>query len=137
MVMRIFHRLTNYLVCLAVVALLASQPVQAQNLNAKWSKQNVPEAPADLLFEKDLAYRTGHSRWQLNVIAPKEKSPNKRPAIVMIHGGGWNSNDHYRFSSLGFHLAREGYVVFAPTHRMIKDAPFPACLEDIKNVVRW
>ena len=28
-------------------------------------------------------------------------------------------------------------VVMLPTYRMIKDAPFPACLHDVKNAIRW
>lgn len=98
---------------------------------------NVPEVPADVIFERDVPYRKGHDRWVLNVIAPREESKIARPAIVVVHGGGWGGNDHYCLSSLGFFLAQQGYVVVAPTHRMIQDAPFPACLEDIKNSIRW
>lgn len=98
---------------------------------------NVPEAPADVIFERDVSYRKGHERWVLNVMAPRAESKTPRPAIVLVHGGGWGSNDHYRFSSLGFFLAQQDYVVVAPTHRMIQDAPFPACLEDIKTSIRW
>jgi acetyl esterase/lipase len=121
---------------------LVNPPLQAQNrgwqnLNQKWSKTNQPKTPEDLNFERDVDYRKGHDRWVMNIISAKEKSHQTRPAIVVIHGGGWSGNDHYRFSSLGFRLAREGYVIFTPTHRMIRDAPFPACLQDIKTVVRW
>ena len=57
--------------------------------------------------------------------------------MVLVHGGGWSFGDHYRFTNMGFKFAREGYVVVLPSYRLYQDAPFPACLEDVKNAVRW
>lgn len=101
------------------------------------SKANIPKAPDDVVFERDIPYRKGSDRWLLNVISPKKKSWRKRAAIVLVHGGGWATGDHYRFSHLGFKLAQQGYVVITPTYRLYKDAPFPACLYDVKNAIRW
>jgi acetyl esterase/lipase len=38
---------------------------------------------------------------------------------------------------MGVRLAGEGYVVVLPTYRLMQDAPFPACLEDLKCAIRW
>ena len=121
-----------------VLGLAFLEPALAQkSLGTRRSMDNAREAPADVIFERDVPYRKGHDRWVLNVVTPKEESKVARPAIVVVHGGGWGGNDHYRFSSLAFFLAQQGYVAVAPTHRMIQDGPFPACLEDIKNSIRW
>jgi carboxylesterase type B len=72
------------------------------------SKTNIPKAPNDVIFEKDIVYRQGRERWVLNVIRPREESVDARPAIVLVHGGGWTGGDHYRFSRLGFTLAQQG-----------------------------
>lgn len=98
---------------------------------------NIPKAPNDVIFETDIAYRDGHERWVLNVIRPRKQSTDPRAAIVLVHGGGWTGGTHYGFSRRGFMLAQQGYVVILPTYRMIKDGPFPACLHDVKNSVRW
>lgn len=90
-----------------------------------------------MIFDKDLRYREEHDRWSLNVIRPKDASSEPRPAIVLVHGGGWTGGDYYRFSKMGFMFAQRGYVVMLPTYRMIKDSPFPACLHDVKNSIRW
>jgi acetyl esterase/lipase len=100
-------------------------------------RTNVPEAPDGVIFGKDLRYREEHDRWSLNVIRPKDASSEPRPAIVLVHGGGWTGGDYYRFSKMGFMFAQRGYVVMLPTYRMIKDSPFPACLHDVKNSIRW
>jgi len=101
------------------------------------SKTNVPSAPDDVIFERDIPYREGHGRWVLNVIRPRKTSERPRAVVVLVHGGGWNAGDHYRFSKMGFTFAQKGYVVITPTYRMIQDAPFPACLHDVKNAIRW
>lgn len=101
------------------------------------SRTTIPKAPDDVIFETDIAYRSGHDRWVLNVIQPRKESAERRAAIVLVHGGGWTAGDHYGFSRKGFMLAQQGYVVMLPTYRMIKDGPFPACLHDVKNSIRW
>ncbi|MFT5469360.1 MAG: acetyl esterase/lipase [Verrucomicrobiales bacterium] len=100
-------------------------------------KAEVPDAPAGLVFKRDIAYREGHARWILNVIHPAEPGSELRPAILVVHGGGWSAGDQYRFTRMGFMLAQEGFVVVLPTYRLMQDAPFPACLEDLKNAIRW
>ena len=49
--------------------------------------------------------------------------------------GPWG--DQNRFTKLGYDFAKEGYVAILPTYRLYRDGPFPACLEDVKNAIRW
>lgn len=119
------------------ITLLLVSTRSAEVLAEPPSKKNIPAAPDDIIFEKDIRYRKGHDRWVLNVIRPKVDSKHPRPAIVLVHGGGWSAGDHYRFSRMGFKLAQKGYVVITPTYRMMQDKPFPACLHDVKNTIRW
>ena len=69
------------------------------------SRKNISEAPGDVIFEKDIAYRQGHDRWLLNIIYPRKVSGKPVPALVLVHGGGWTGGDHYRFTRMGFTLA--------------------------------
>lgn len=126
-------RSLSALVLGTLVGLLFNFSAMAQQAE----RDDLPEVPQDLLFERDIAYREGHERWVLNVIAPKKPSTKPRPTVLLVHGGGWAGGDQYRFTKMGFTFAEEGYVVVLPTHRMYQDAPFPACLEDLKNAIRW
>ena len=117
----------------ALLAVLAAAELLAQEP----SKSNVPDTPEGLIFERDIPYREGHPRWVLNVIAPKQTTSEPRAAVVLVHGGGWSAGDQYKFSRMGFMLANQGYVVILPTYRLMQDAPFPACLQDLKNGIRW
>ena len=66
---------------------------------------------------------------------PKAPSNGLRPAIVFIHGGGWNSGSHY--NTFGAWLAERGYVVASIGYRLTTEAVWPAQIEDCKLGVRW
>ena len=85
----------------AMVALLPGSSTIAQ----QEARDGVPETPEGLLFERDIAYREGHERWVLNVIAPKKTSTTARPAVLLVHGGGWAGGDQYRFTKMAFTFA--------------------------------
>ncbi len=106
-------------------------------VHSQTTRANYPAPPEGVVFERDISYREGHPRWVLNMIVPEKPLSRLRPAVVLVHGGGWSSGDQYKFTKMGFMLAEEGYVVMLPTYRLIKDAAFPACVEDFKNSVRW
>ncbi len=122
----------NFSNAIVLFGVFCGSSTHAQTLEPK-----SPATPRGILFEKDIQYRKGHERWVLNVIRSSEISAEPQAAIVLVHGGGWSGGDQYRFSNMGFELAKKGYVVILPTYRMIQDGPFPACLNDVKNAIRW
>lgn len=123
------------LLCLAV--LLSTGISFIQSASGQATNKNCPTPPGGITLERDIPYRKGHDRWVLNMILPKKKSIRPRPAVVLVHGGGWAMGDQYKFTKMGYDFAEEGYVVMLPTYRLYRDAPFPACLEDVKNSIRW
>ena len=120
------------LTLLPMLAAISVSPAKSPD-----QRDDVPEPPPDVIFERDLPYREGHERWLLNVIRPKNPAEKPAPAVLLVHGGGWSTGDHYRFTKMGFTFAQKGYVVVAPTYRLVQDAAFPACLHDLKNAIRW
>lgn len=59
------------------------------------------------------------------------------PAIVLVHGGGWESDHRGMFEGHLTRLAEQGYVGADITHRLSDDATFPAPIEDVKYAIRW
>jgi acetyl esterase/lipase len=60
------------------------------------------------------------------------------PAIVNIHGGGWDSGTKGDvFASHCRWLARQGYVVFDINYRVSPVVMWPAHLSDVKQAIRW
>ncbi len=88
----------------------------------------------------DIAYRAGASKaWRLDLATPEDFGGDRHPALVIIHGGGWNagSKRDRAYRSLLVDYALKGYVTISVEYRFIKEAPFPACIEDVKCAVRW
>lgn len=59
------------------------------------------------------------------------------PALIMIHGGGWNSGDKSLQVPMAQMIAAKGYVTIPVEYRLIPEAVYPAGFNDIKAAVRW
>jgi len=104
------------------------------------SQSTIAPLPTDLKIVEDISYREGNSKaWKLDLIMPKVKGDKKRPALVFVHGGGWRNGDKRRgfFHSGAIEFAKKGYVCINVNYRLTNEAPFPACVEDVKCTVRW
>jgi acetyl esterase/lipase len=89
---------------------------------------------------KDIPYREGESdSWKLDLAMPANFGSELRPALVIIHGGGWafgsKSVDVYQKMMVAY--AQKGYVTINVEYRLTGEAEFPACIEDVKCAVRW
>jgi acetyl esterase/lipase len=75
----------------------------------------------------------------LDYLAPETRPGAALPALVWIHGGGWEAGDKRAgfAESLGPVMARAGFVSFSINYRLSDQATFPAQLHDVKAAVRW
>ncbi len=100
-----------------------------------WRKQ----AESPVLAELDVVYgRAGEVPLRLDVFRPREaKGP--RPAVLMIHGGGWVRGSKELEHLLADHLARAGFVAVAVGYRLAVDdaSRYPAQVDDVQRAVRW
>ncbi|HEY7127811.1 MAG TPA: alpha/beta hydrolase [Ktedonobacterales bacterium] len=64
-------------------------------------------------------------------------APDPRPAIVMIHGGGWVNGDKSLLASDCYALALRGFVVASINYRLAPASRWPAQLVDAQLAVRW
>lgn len=99
----------------------------------------------EIVLLRELRYREGNVRnWTLDLAMPKSDAGKPRPAIVVIHGGGWIEGDKSSFSTPKnpppgniMDFAKLGFVAVTINYRLAKEAPFPAALHDCKCAVRW
>jgi acetyl esterase/lipase len=102
-------------------------------------------AAAEITVLRDLRYREGPSKqWRLDLAMPKDLHGKPRPAVVVIHGGGWLEGDKSSFASREagvpgniVDFGDRGFVAVTINYRLSGEAPFPAALEDCKCAVRW
>jgi acetyl esterase/lipase len=90
---------------------------------------------------RDIEYVPGgHERQKLDLYLPKagevrSESSGRRPLIVWIHGGAWQSGSKDRPPAL--RLVEKGYAVASINYRLSQHAIFPAQIEDCKAAIRW
>lgn len=109
----------------------AVDPVQNKSLISEYKTITVT---------KDIPYRKGESdSWKLDLAMPENFGSELRPALVIIHGGGWafgsKSVDVYQKMMVAY--AQKGYVTINVGYRLTGEAEFPACIKDVKCAVRW
>ena len=66
-----------------------------------------------------------------------EYSPNRKPVLLYIHGGGWN-NLNRSVRNLNFlPYIDKGWAVVNIDYRLLNQAPFPACIIDCRYALNW
>ncbi len=60
-----------------------------------------------------------------------------RPAIVVLHGGGWRRGRREGVRGFGELLSAAGFVCLLPSYRLSTEAHWPAQLEDVKCAIRF
>jgi len=61
----------------------------------------------------------------------------KRAAVILLHGGGWGAGHRSDMHAYARLLAEHGFVAIAAEYRLVGEAPWPAQINDVKDVIRW
>lgn len=107
------------------------------------TEEKQPKASSELKSVKvidNIPYRDGDSKsWKLDLAMPENFGTTPRPAIVIVHGGGWRagSKKDLVYRDLLLDYAFQGYLTVSVEYRFDQETAFPACIEDVKCAVRW
>ncbi len=71
----------------------------------------------------------------LDIEWPDAGRAEARPAVIYVHGGGWNSGE--RGGSPNFLLTDAGFITLSIDYRLTGEASFPAQIHDVKAAIRW
>lgn len=110
-------------------------PPQAPVQMPASSAENAP-----IVTQPDVTYGTaGGHPLLLDIYEPAARVSGLRPAVVLIHGGGWNSLDRTTMRGMGTFLARSGFVAFSVDYRLMHGSEnlWPVQLDDVQHAVRW
>jgi acetyl esterase/lipase len=87
--------------------------------------------------QRDVLWRTvDGERLTADVYLPPTERTG-RPAVVMIHGGGWRQGDKQILARQSDELAKLGYVAVSINYRLAPAHPYPAAVDDVQAAVRW
>jgi acetyl esterase/lipase len=96
-----------------------------------------PEVPDDVEEIKDIEYKNIDGK-SLQLDLYKPKNPDEAaPLLVFIHGGGWKSGKRSDYLVYLVAFAQKGYMTATVSYRLLRDAPYPACAEDVTDAVQW
>ncbi|QDV24795.1 Arylsulfatase [Aureliella helgolandensis] len=98
----------------------------------------IPQTSLDSLDEKlDVTYaRYGERTLEMDLYRPKGIWGDL-PAIVCIHGGGWQKGSKINHRKVAQALAAQGFVAVSISYRLSGEAQFPAQIQDCKAAVRF
>ena len=75
---------------------------------------------------------------RLDILYPKAPSTQKRPGVIMFHGGGWiRSTKETMMQSFCLPYLERGFVVANVEYRVAGAAPAPAAVNDALNAAKW
>jgi len=96
-----------------------------------------PPVSNSIIIDSNLVYvEYGKRKLRLDIFYPKDKS-QKYPAVILVHGGGWQSGDKSQQFPMAQEIASAGFVTVAVEYRLSPEAKYPAAIVDLKSAVRW
>ncbi|NBV85918.1 MAG: alpha/beta hydrolase [Verrucomicrobia bacterium] len=150
-----FHALlpiTSFVCRVSFLLMVSALTLGAKAPNGLLGPGEPLKAPNGLecIVHRDLPYPTAYSSLRLDVYRPANDSEAKRPAVLLIHGGGWAFGDKGDAGQVrnALFLAEEGCVAVSINYtltlfsggtvrgRKLK-AAWPTNLFDCKSALRW
>ncbi len=96
------------------------------------------DAVAGRMQQTRVYYRSVDGRpLSLDIFAADGNAQALRPAVLLVHGGGWSSGDRSLMYPLADHLANHGYVAIPVEYRLSPEAQYPAAVDDLKHAITW
>ena len=101
------------------------------------------EIPMDIPHELDVSYLEGDRKEKADLYLPMNvPAGQKAPALILIHGGGFNDGDKRRYREINFgtNAAKRGYLAMSINYKLRKtkgQVTWPQCIYDVKEAVRW
>ena len=97
-----------------------------------------PSLPPGVRVHEGLVYSTiGTRELRMDILVPSAARETPRPAVILIHGGGWRSGDRSQTIPMARRLAEAGYVSAAVEYRLSPEALYPAAVHDLKAAIRF
>ncbi len=92
----------------------------------------------EFITQRDVTFTP--ASWPAPLVADfyQPKSSEPTPAVVLIHGGGWNKSERRRdMTGIAKKLVANGYFVMNTTYRLTPQWKFPAQSNDIDQAIQY
>jgi acetyl esterase/lipase len=103
---------------------------------AAWAQAPAVKIPDNIDVEANVAY-SKYPETKVDVYKPRD-GKGKRPAVVIIHGGGWTGGTKEAMvAQWVLPYVEKGFVAANVEYRLAKAATAPAAVEDVLAAARW
>ena len=94
---------------------------------------------ATVQIRRDLVYVTRADAGELkaDLYQPAASGSGLRPAVVVVHGGGWVRGERSQMQHIVDALVARDYVVLNISYRLAPQYPYPAAVDDVRAALRW
>lgn len=90
------------------------------------------------LYKKNVPYISyGNRTLSLDIFSTPDNTEIKKPAVIMMHGGGWRSGDRSLIYPLAYYISQHGYIALTIEYRLSPEAKYPAAVDDINSALQW
>jgi acetyl esterase/lipase/chitodextrinase len=95
--------------------------------------------PAGVIMHEDVEIgMAGDRKLYTSIAVPEVPSAAPMPAVIYIHGGGWNHGDRKSaLSTISNYVKNRDYIGVSLSYRLTPEAPFPAQIQDVKLAIRY
>lgn len=95
-----------------------------------------PKHYSNVSEKKEIIYSKINAR-ELHLDAYYTNTTNKKPAIVILHGGGWKSGNKSQMETFAQEMASRGFSSFTIEYRLSLEAKYPAGIFDVKKAIQF
>ena len=96
-----------------------------------------PPVPASVIADRDVEYSNVGGKQTMDIVRPRDGAAAGRPAVLLVHGGGFRAGNKESYIALAVKLAEHGYVAATANYRLSPGNQFPAPVQDVKAAVRF
>ncbi|HYI93912.1 MAG TPA: alpha/beta hydrolase [Bryobacteraceae bacterium] len=98
--------------------------------------QTSPPLPSYARLEANIPYDQ-HPQTMLDIVSPSGPAKERRPAVIAIHGGGWEQGSKEAFTEQVLPWVEKGFVAANVDYRLLGVALAPAAAVDVLKAVEW
>ncbi|MDN5210857.1 alpha/beta hydrolase [Fulvivirgaceae bacterium BMA12] len=96
-----------------------------------------PSIPDEIQEIKNIEYKNIDSlSLQLDIYKRKNLS-EPAPVMMFIHGGAWRTGKRSDYLPYLIDYAKKGFITVTVSYRLVKQAVFPAAVQDVNCAVKW
>ncbi len=90
-----------------------------------------------VVVREGVAWRTISGQTLLLDLYLPDDDATSRPAVLLVHGGGWRGGDRSDLALEAGAIAQRGGVAISIDYRLVPEHPYPAAVDDVIAALRW